>query len=146
MNRTRRGPSATRNDGLRETHARMQGEPGPVLNLRYRGEWTEAERRNVVRVDRASRWGNPFRMQAEAERDRVIAQHRAWLWQQIDEGAVGLDELAALAGRPLACWCAPRRCHGETLARAAVWAHRRLGEQTTNARSKTGTTRRGHAP
>ena len=37
--------------------------------------------------------------------------------------------LAALYGKPLACWCAPLPCHGQVLARAAAWAASVLAER-----------------
>ena len=37
--------------------------------------------------------------------------------------------LAALHGKPLACWCAPLPCHGQVLARAAAWAASVLAER-----------------
>jgi len=79
------------------------------------------------------RWGNPFShkpgTQARyrvATREEAIAAHREWLWGEIKVGRVSVEELAALAGKVLGCWCAPRRCHGETLAAAARWAQRVL--------------------
>lgn len=96
-----------------------------VLNLRRIAGGTSAEallRRSVVRVDRATKWGNPFRIGRHGTRAEVIERYRRELWQRIRAGEVDLDELAALDGRDLACWCAPLPCHGEVLARAAKWA------------------------
>ena len=58
----------------------------------------------------------------------VIERYRQDLWQRIRSGEMPLEELAALANRELACWCLPRPCHAEVLARAAIWAAERLGE------------------
>lgn len=78
-------------------------------------------------------WGNPFshlrRTLAEfrvASREEAIEAHRRWLWRQVCAGEVSLEELAALAGKVLGCWCAPKACHAETLVRAARWAKRVL--------------------
>lgn len=81
-----------------------------------------------VRVDRQTRWGNPFPMKSEADRDRVIAQYRTHLAGQIRCGEVTLDELALLHGKRLGCWCAPRACHADVLTSAAAWAKRLLEE------------------
>jgi Domain of unknown function (DUF4326) len=59
-------------------------------------------------------------------RDQVIAKYRLWLWAEIKAGRIDLANLAALHGKTLGCWCAPKRCHGEVLARAAAWAAARL--------------------
>ena len=81
---------------------------------------------DAVRIDRGTRWGNPFRIGRDGDRTEVAARYRRWLWQRIEAGEINLGDLAALHGRSLACWCAPAACHGEVLARAAAWARCRL--------------------
>ncbi len=76
----------------------------------------------AVRIDRRTPWGNPFVVGHDGTRVEVIARYRADLWRRLREGEVKLQALAALAGRDLACHCAPLPCHGEVLARAAAWA------------------------
>jgi hypothetical protein len=61
-------------------------------------------------------------MGKDGTRAEVIAKHREWLWSQLKEGAITVEELAGLHGKDLACWCAPLACHAETLERAAAWA------------------------
>jgi hypothetical protein len=79
-----------------------------------------------VRIDRKTKWGNPFPMRSEKDRTKVIAQYRDWLWQQIKSGQITLEELAALHGKRLACHCAPKACHGDVLAAAATLAFKQL--------------------
>jgi hypothetical protein len=55
-------------------------------------------------------------------REEVIERYRQRLWQRIREGDVSLEELARLHGKTLACWCHPKPCHCNVLARAAAWA------------------------
>ena len=96
-----------------------------ILNLRRVAGDTSAETlfaHGIVRVDRATQWGNPFRIGRDGTRTEVIERYRRDLWRRIRAGEVDLDELAALAGHDLACWCAPLPCHAEVLARAAAWA------------------------
>ena len=83
----------------------------------------------VVRIDRRTRWGNPFRISHSVSRARAIALYREDLWRRIRCGDIALQDLAALHGKTLACWCSwPRQaCHGEVLARAAAWASARHG-------------------
>jgi hypothetical protein len=78
----------------------------------------------AVRIDRKTKWGNPFPMRSQTveERDRVIEAYRKALWADIRAGRVWLADLAALDGKPLACWCAPLPCHGDALLAAAAWA------------------------
>ena len=98
-----------------------------VVNLKHRADLRAAlahggEAGGVVRIDRRTRWGNPFAVGRDGTREAVIARHRRWLWRRIGRGEVGLEELARLHGKSLACWCHPLPCHGHTLARAAAWA------------------------
>lgn len=98
-----------------------------VVNLKDRPELRAIldrvpRRGDVVRIDRRTPWGNPFRIGTHGDRERVIALYRRDLWRRIRSGALPVDRLAALSGKMLACWCAPEACHGEVLARAAAWA------------------------
>lgn len=70
----------------------------------------------TVRVDRRTDWGNPFVMRDENERNQVcdlFEQYAQWRLSQQP------DWLKPLRGKHLACWCAPKRCHAETLMRLA---------------------------
>lgn len=75
-----------------------------------------------VRVDRATRWGNPFKVGRDGTREQVVERYRQWLWQQVRAGKVSKADLAALHGKRLGCWCAPLACHADVLTRAAEWA------------------------
>jgi ParB-like chromosome segregation protein Spo0J len=77
--------------------------------------WAESQRL-AVRVDRASRYGNPFVLNEDGDRDRVCEcyekhylPHKASIQLRIHE----------LKGRVLICHCFPQRCHGDTLAKMA---------------------------
>lgn len=80
-----------------------------IYNMRGRNGIVPA---GAVLVDRSSDWGNPFVMHGEADRDRVcdlFADYAQW------RVARQPDWLEPLRGKDLACWCAPKRCHVETL-------------------------------
>ena len=68
-----------------------------------------------VYIGRPSKWGNPFVIGRDGTRDNVIARYEAWLLEQPEL----VDALPELAGKTLGCWCAPRACHGDVLARLA---------------------------
>ena len=68
-----------------------------------------------VYIGRPSKWGNPFVIGRDGTRDDVIARYEAWLLEQPEL----VDALPELAGKTLGCWCAPRACHGDVLARLA---------------------------
>ena len=96
-----------------------------VINIRH--DRSVLDEPDVVRIDRATRWGNPFVIGRDGSRAEVIEKYRTRLWRDIRAGRVGLDELAALHGKRLACWRRPTRpCHGDVLAAAARWAAGRL--------------------
>ena len=81
----------------------------------------------AVYIGRGSRWGNPFVVGRDGTRDEVCEKHRQLLWHQIQEGEITLDDLVSLHGKDLVCFCAPRRCHGDTLEAAAKWASEQIG-------------------
>ena len=107
-----------------------------VVNMRDRPDLRAAldgaeEHGNAVRIDRRTRWGNPFLIGRHGTREEVIERYRSWLWQKVKSGAFPLAQLAALNGKKLACWCHPQPCHGDVLAKAAAWAHARLAADMT---------------
>ena len=73
-----------------------------------------------------SRWANPFPIREGVSRDDVIDQYTAHLKAGIRTGDVSLEDLASLRGKTLVCYCAPLRCHGHVLEKAAEWAFTRL--------------------
>lgn len=68
-----------------------------------------------IRIDRATKWGNPFKIGRDGTREQVIERYERWLPEQPHLMAA-LDELR---GKVLGCWCAPKSCHGDVLARLA---------------------------
>ncbi len=72
---------------------------------------------NTVRVDRHTKWGNPFVIGRDGDRDEVIALYRTYLWNNPEL----MGALNELKGKDLACWCAPRKCHADVLRRAIAW-------------------------
>lgn len=78
-----------------------------VLNLK--DNWST---RNVHRVDRTSRWGNPFKIGRDGSRDDVLVEHEKLL----RENPEMVNEIWHLRNKPLGCWCEPLPCHGWLLA------------------------------
>ena len=105
-----------------------------IVNLRHepglREQFDHAQVvNNTVLIDRRTKWGNPFRIGKGQDREQAIARYRADLWRRIRAGEIALEELAALDGCWLACWCEPLPCHGDVLARAAAWASQQLADR-----------------
>ena len=69
-----------------------------------------------VLVDRSTVWGNPYRMTMEDDRDGVC---EAFEYYAIQRAELQSDWLVPLRGKNLLCWCAPKRCHADTLLRLA---------------------------
>lgn len=75
-------------------------------------------------VGRPSVLGNPFVMRGEHDRDRVCDEYQKWFDRKIEaQDPAVLNELRRLfkLGRTqgaltLVCFCAPKRCHAETIA------------------------------
>ena len=87
----------------------------------------------AVYIGRGSTWGNPFthipgipNTVLCKDRDEACDKHAEYLRQQVRTGQVSLEALASLHGKDLVCFCAPARCHGEILVKAAQWAHDKL--------------------
>lgn len=79
--------------------------------------WAERERL-AVRIDRSTRYGNPFVLGEDGDRDDVCdAYERHYLphKQSINERI----EAGDLTGKVLVCHCYPQRCHGDCLAAEA---------------------------
>ena len=65
-----------------------------------------------VYVGRPSKWGNPYVVGRDGDRDTVIMLYA--------EHLMGSPKLLAalpeLKGKTLGCWCKPLACHGDVLA------------------------------
>ncbi len=78
-----------------------------VVNLSWRGEKCD------VRIDRSSKYGNPYRIGSDGNRDEVCDKYMVYLLGRVDL----LRSLEELRGLRLGCWCKPLRCHGDILVR-----------------------------
>lgn len=67
-----------------------------------------------VRIDRASKWGNPFPITDTASRMMVLEMYKPYMEQKLE----GEFDIAEIAGaKRLGCWCKPQACHGDFLKR-----------------------------
>jgi hypothetical protein len=62
-----------------------------------------------VLIDRTTKWGNPFKK--ENAREENILEFKKWVVSQHDL----MNDLHSLKEKVLACWCAPKACHGDVL-------------------------------
>lgn len=75
-----------------------------------------------VRVDRSSVLGNPFYMASEAQRDEVCDRYAEYFKRKFEQNVAFREELRRIyriyrhyKKLELFCWCAPKRCHAETI-------------------------------
>lgn len=69
-----------------------------------------------VYIGRGSPWGNPFVIGEHGTRAEVIAKYE----ESIKSRPGMLQRIRTeLRGKILGCWCAPKPCHGDVLARIA---------------------------
>ncbi len=71
----------------------------------------------LVRVGRDSPWGNPYPLAKNAPDDERTAVIEAYKRYLLDDRPDLLALLPELAGKALGCWCHPKACHGDVLAR-----------------------------
>lgn len=75
----------------------------------YNGRYTYPK--DAVWVDRRSKYGNPFKMKSEADRDHVCDSFEKAILPTLD--------VRELKGKDLVCWCAPKRCHADAILKKA---------------------------
>jgi Domain of unknown function (DUF4326) len=70
---------------------------------------------DAVVVARPTRWGNPYRIGVDGDRQQCVEQYR----QALTDGRLGftvVDVRRELAGKDLACWCPDKApCHANVL-------------------------------
>lgn len=77
---------------------------------------------------KASKFANPFKLTEDEPRGATIQRYKEWLWGQIRSGKITLEDLLALEGKDLVCFCKqPNKevaCHGDVLVAAVSWARK----------------------
>lgn len=68
-----------------------------------------------IYIGRGSKWGNPFVMKSEKDRNDVVLKYTIWINSQREL----LLSLPELKDKRLGCFCAPRACHGDVLKKLA---------------------------
>jgi len=64
-----------------------------------------------VLIARPSKWGNPFQIGRDGDRERVICMYEVHVRRRPDL----LAALPELAGKRLGCYCKPEACHDDVL-------------------------------
>jgi len=90
-----------------------------VYAVNFRDTWD-------IRIDRKTKYGNPFYMADESQRDVVCDRYEEYIATRPDLINELVREVLAVPCHKdnrevrLGCWCAPKRCHGDTLARLVM--------------------------
>lgn len=66
-----------------------------------------------VYIGRPSKWGNPFVIGKDGTRKEVIKKYELWVRQQHHL----MESIHELKDKTLGCWCHPKACHGDVLAK-----------------------------
>lgn len=108
--------------------------------LTYAGEVLNKHKDKIptdaIYIGRGSKWGNPFVIGTHGNRDQVCDKNLAKLEDDVRAGRITLQELAALHGQDLVCFCKPLRCHGDDLIKKAQWAAEQLANQPIEPKKK----------
>jgi hypothetical protein len=65
-------------------------------------------------------YGNPFKLSSESERQEIYDRFYEYAVERVGEEEEYRNRVAYLDGKTLACWCAPKLCHGHALAKVAA--------------------------
>lgn len=68
-----------------------------------------------IYIGRPSKWGNPFVIGKDGNREEVLEKYKNWILTQENL----LQDLHELKGKVLGCWCYPLKCHGDILVEMA---------------------------
>lgn len=74
-------------------------------------------REGVTKIDRSTRFGNPFRLEKDGgdyTRQESVEAYREWFQEQLED-PVFREAVESLRGETLGCWCVPEACHGEVI-------------------------------
>ena len=72
--------------------------------------------KDYVLVDRRTAFGNPFKIGIHGTRHEVCKKYRKYFYQKIEDDPQFEQEVLALAGCILGCWCHPEECHAHIIA------------------------------
>lgn len=64
-----------------------------------------------IYIGRGSKWGNPFLIGKDGDREEVIEKYESWIRNQPEL----LNSLHEIENKRLGCFCRPKHCHGDVL-------------------------------
>src|SRR5690554_1725270 len=85
----------------------MPSAPVPPMANKVHNKHHRTAPTDAVYIGRGSPWGNPFVIGRDGTRDEVC--------DRFERDVLPMLDLAPLAGKDLVCFCAPKRCHGDSI-------------------------------
>ena len=82
-----------------------------VIHCHGRREDTETAKY----IGRPGPFGNPFILHKEEDRQDILDAYKRWFLSRIENDPEFRRDVLSLKGYDLACWCAPRLCHGDVI-------------------------------
>ena len=87
--------------------------PRRLQQKRTKG-WRKPE--NAVIISRSSKWGNPFRIDANHDRAAVVQLFREWITSDDPHAVTLRNDIHELRGKDLLCFCPlDGPCHADVL-------------------------------
>jgi hypothetical protein len=81
-----------------------------VVNLSTCKDWGKP---GDIKADRTTKWGNPFLIGKDGDRETVCNKYEKYIEEQLQSGNLNIRELKR--AHRLGCWCVPKKCHCHTL-------------------------------
>lgn len=66
-------------------------------------------------IGRPTPFGNPYRINADRDRDKVVELYREYFYKRIEEDEAFKKAIEGLKGKVLGCFCKPLACHGDII-------------------------------
>jgi len=107
------GTTPSRESMPRENIHPDNGNGTEIVNMRTAGHGGD-----IMRVDRQTRFGNPFRLNKDGgdyTRAESIEEYRKWFKEQIRTNPEFRAAVEELRGETLGCWCKPKACHADVI-------------------------------
>ena len=84
-----------------------------------------------VYIGRGSLWGNPFTIGEDGDRGEVIQKYKKYIWDKVKAGHITYNQIVALNGMKLGCFCKPKPCHGDIIVSLVKYCAKyyRIGEE-----------------
>jgi hypothetical protein len=73
----------------------------------------DSKEANDVYIGRGSKWGNPFIIGKDGDRELVISKYAEYLVSKPEL----MRDIKSLKDKNLVCFCSPKACHGDVLKR-----------------------------